>query len=252
MCGVEKSLPERGTGEQYRKTDKNERNGYIMSMNIAIDGPAGAGKSTIAKKLAKELGFIYVDTGAMYRAMAYYFLTNGIDSSDEAKIAEACQDVDVTIAYENNEQQVILNGKNVNGFIRTEEVGNMASATSVYPVVRTKLVELQRKLAENTDVIMDGRDIGTTILPNAEVKIFLTASAKTRASRRYLELTEKGEACDMDEILKDIVDRDERDMNRAVSPLKKAEDAVLVDSSEMGIDEVVESILSVYRKRVNG
>ena len=223
-----------------------------MSMNIAIDGPAGAGKSTIAKKLAKELGFIYVDTGAMYRAMAYYFLTNGIASSDETKIAEACPNVDVTIAYENNEQQVILNGKNVNGFIRTEEVGNMASATSVYPVVRTKLVELQRKLAESTDVIMDGRDIGTTILPNAEVKIFLTASAKTRASRRYLELTEKGEACDMDEILKDIVDRDERDMNRAVSPLKKAEDAVLVDSSEMGIDEVVESILSVYRKRVNG
>lgn len=128
MCGVEKSLPERGTGEQYRKTDKNERNGYIMSMNIAIDGPAGAGKSTIAKKLAKELGFIYVDTGAMYRAMAYYFLTNGIASSDETKIAEACPNVDVTIAYENNEQQVILNGKNVNGFIRTEEVGNMASA----------------------------------------------------------------------------------------------------------------------------
>lgn len=125
-----------------------------MSMNIAIDGPAGAGKSTIAKKLAKELGFIYVDTGAMYRAMAYYFLTNGIASSDETKIAEACPNVDVTIAYENNEQQVILNGKNVNGFIRTEEVGNMASATSVYPVVRTKLVELQRKLAESTDVIM--------------------------------------------------------------------------------------------------
>ena len=222
-----------------------------MSMNIAIDGPAGAGKSTIAKKLAKELGFIYVDTGAMYRAMAYYFLTNGIASSDETKIAEACQDVDVTIAYENNEQQVILNGKNVNGFIRTEEVGNMASATSVYPVVRTKLVELQRKLAESTDVIMDGRDIGTTILPNAEVKIFLTASAKTRANRRYLELTEKGEACDMDEILKDIIDRDERDMSRAVSPLKQAEDAVLVDSSEMGIEEVVESILSVYRKKVN-
>ena len=251
MCGVEKSLPERGTGEQYRKTDKNERNGYIMSMNIAIDGPAGAGKSTIAKKLAKELGFIYVDTGAMYRAMAYYFLTNGIASSDETKIAEACPNVDVTIAYENNEQQVILNGKNVNGFIRTEEVGNMASATSVYPVVRTKLVELQRKLAESTDVIMDGRDIGTTILPNAEVKIFLTASAKTRANRRYLELTEKGEACDMDEILKDIIDRDERDMSRAVSPLKQAEDAVLVDSSEMGIEEVVESILSVYRKKVN-
>ena len=249
MCGVEKSLPERGTGEQYRKTDKNERNGYIMSMNIAIDGPAGAGKSTIAKKLAKELGFIYVDTGAMYRAMAYYFLTNGIDSSDEAKIAEACQDEDVTIAYENNEQQVILNGKNVNGFIRTEEVGNMASATSVYPVVRTKLVELQRKLAESTDVIMDGRDIGTCVLPNAQVKIYLTASSKTRAQRRYDELTAKGVSCDFDEIEKDIIDRDYRDMHRETSPLKQAEDAVLVDSSEMDIDEVVEAIRSIYEEK---
>ncbi len=196
-----------------------------MSMNIAIDGPAGAGKSTIAKKLAKELGFIYVDTGAMYRAMAYYFLTNGIASSDETKIAEACPNVDVTIAYENNEQQVILNGKNVNGFIRTEEVGNMASATSVYPVVRTKLVELQRKLAESTDVIMDGRDIGTCVLPNAQVKIYLTASSKTRAQRRYDELTAKGVSCDFDEIEKDIIDRDYRDMHRETSPLKQAEDA---------------------------
>ena len=213
-----------------------------MSMNIAIDGPAGAGKSTIAKKLAKELGFIYVDTGAMYRAMAYYFLTNGIASSDEAKIAEACQDVDVTIAYENNEQQVILNGKNVNGFIRTEEVGNMASATSVYPVVRTKLVELQRKLAESTDVIMDGRDIGTNILPNADVKIYLTASVKTRADRRYKELTEKGISCSYEEIAEDIKKRDERDMSRETAPLKQAEDAILIDSSDMSIEEVVHAI----------
>ena len=235
-------MQERGTGEQYRKTDKNERNGYIMSMNIAIDGPAGAGKSTIAKKLAKELGFIYVDTGAMYRAMAYYFLTNGIASSDEAKIAEACPN-------ENNEQQVILNGKNVNGFIRTEEVGNMASATSVYPVVRTKLVELQRKLAESTDVIMDGRDIGTCVLPNAQVKIYLTAGSKTRAQRRYDELTAKGVSCDFDEIEKDIIDRDYRDMHRETSPLKQAEDAVLVDSSEMDIDEVVEAIRSIYEEK---
>ena len=214
-----------------------------MSMNIAIDGPAGAGKSTIAKKLAKELGFIYVDTGAMYRAMAYYFLTNGIASSDETKIAEACPNVDVTIAYENNEQQVILNGKNVNGFIRTEEVGNMASATSVYPVVRTKLVELQRKLAESTDVI------GTCVLPNAQVKIYLTASSKTRAQRRYDELTAKGVFCDFDEIEKDIIDRDYRDMHRETSPLKQAEDAVLVDSSEMNIDQVVEAIRSIYEEK---
>ena len=213
-----------------------------MSMNIAIDGPAGAGKSTIAKKLAKELGFIYVDTGAMYRAMAYYFLTNGIASSDETKIAEACPNVDVTIAYENNEQLVILNGKNVNGFIRTEEVGNMASATSVYPVVRTKLVELQRKLAESTDVIMDGRDIGTNILPNADVKIYLTASVKTRADRRYKELTEKGISCSYEEIAEDIKKRDERDMSRETAPLKQAEDAILIDSSDMSIEEVVHAI----------
>ena len=218
-----------------------------MGINIAIDGPAGAGKSTIAKKVAKELSFIYVDTGAMYRAMALYLLEKGI-SGDE-KISEACHDADISIRYENGEQQVILNGKNVTAFLRKEEVGNMASVSSANPEVRAHLLKLQRNLAAENNVVMDGRDIGTTILPNAEVKIFLTASAKTRASRRYLELTEKGEACDMDEILKDIVDRDERDMNRAVSPLKKAEDAVLVDSSEMGIDEVVESILSVYRKK---
>ena len=218
-----------------------------MSMNIAIDGPAGAGKSTIAKKLAKELGFIYVDTGAMYRAMAYYFLTNGIASSDETKIAEACPNVDVTIAYENNEQQVILNGKNVNGFIRTEEVGNMASATSVYPVVRTKLVELQRKLAESTDVIMDGRDIGTNVLPNADVKVYLTASVECRAMRRFKELEGKGEACDFEQIRQDIQERDERDMTREIAPLKQAEDATLIDSSEMGIDDVVKAIIALKK-----
>lgn len=221
-----------------------------MSMNIAIDGPAGAGKSTIAKKLAKELGFIYVDTGAMYRAMAYYFLTNGIASSDEAKIAEACQDVDVTIAYENNEQQVILNGKNINGFIRTEEVGNMASATSVYPVVRTKLVELQRKLAENTDVIMDGRDIGTCVLPDAVCKIYLTASVTTRAKRRYDELVDKGIPADMEAIKKDIEERDYRDMHRDVAPLKQADDAVLIDSSDMDINQVTAAIIKAYRDAI--
>ncbi len=221
-----------------------------MSVNIAIDGPAGAGKSTIAKKLAKELGFIYVDTGAMYRAMAYYFLTNGIDAKDEAKIAEACKTVDVTIAYENGEQQVLLNGENVNGVIRKEEVGNMASATSVYPVVRTKLVELQRQLAAKSDVIMDGRDIGTCVLPNAQVKIYLTASSATRAKRRYDELTEKGVACDLAAIEQDIIDRDYRDMHRETSPLKQADDAVLVDSSEMNIDEVVDAIRSIYQEAV--
>ena len=210
-----------------------------MSMNIAIDGPAGAGKSTIAKRLAKKLGFIYVDTGAMYRAMAYYFLQHNIDAKDENAIAAACPDVDVTITYENGEQHV-------NGVIRNEEVGNMASSTSVYPVVRKKLVELQRQLAKSADVIMDGRDIGTCVLPDAQVKIYLTASSATRAKRRYDELTEKGVSCDLAEIEKDIIDRDYRDMHRETSPLRQAEDAVLVDSSEMNIDEVVDAIYQVY------
>ncbi len=217
-----------------------------MSMNIAIDGPAGAGKSTIAKRLAKKLGFIYVDTGAMYRAMAYYFLQHNIDAKDENAIAAACPDVDVTITYANGEQQVLLNGENVNGVIRNEEVGNMASSTSVYPVVRKKLVELQRQLAKSADVIMDGRDIGTCVLPDAQVKIYLTASSATRAKRRYDELTEKGVSCDLAEIEKDIIDRDYRDMHRETSPLRQAEDAVLVDSSEMNIDEVVDAIYQVY------
>ena len=219
-----------------------------MSMNIAMDGPAGAGKSTIAKRLAKKLGFIYVDTGAMYRAMAYYFLQHDIDAKDERAIAAACPDVDVTITYENGEQQVLLNGENVNGVIRNEEVGNMASSTSVYPVVREKLVELQRQLAKSADVIMDGRDIGTCVLPDAQVKIYLTASSATRAKRRFDELTEKGVSCDLAEIEKDIIDRDYRDMHRETSPLCQAEDAVLVDSSEMNIDEVVDAIYQVYLK----
>ena len=217
-----------------------------MSMNIAIDGPAGAGKSTIAKRLAKKLGYIYVETGAMNLAMAYYFLQHNIDAKDENAIAATCPDVDVTITYENGEQQVLLNGENVNGVIRNEEVGNMASSTSVYPVVRKKLVELQRQLAKSADVIMDGRDIGTCVLPDAQVKIYLTASSATRAKRRYDELTEKGVSCDLAEIEKDIIDRDYRDMHRETSPLRQAEDAVLVDSSEMNIDEVVDAIYQVY------
>ena len=219
-----------------------------MKNNIAIDGPAGAGKSTIAKKLAADLGYVYVDTGAMYRAFAYYFLSNGIASDDEAAIAKACENVDISIAYVNGEQQVLLNGENVNGVIRNEEVGNMASATSIYPVVRTKLVELQRKLAEKQDVIMDGRDIGTVVLPNANVKIYLTASSAVRAKRRFDELTAKGVECDINDIEKDIIDRDQRDMNREVSPLKQAEDAVLLDSSDLDIDGVVERMIEIIRE----
>ncbi|MDY2589551.1 MAG: (d)CMP kinase [Agathobacter sp.] len=219
-----------------------------MINNIAIDGPAGAGKSTIAKKLAKELGYVYVDTGAMYRAMAYYFLTNNISSDDEAAIAKACDNVNVSIAYKNNEQQVLLNGENISDKIRNEEVGNMASATSVYPVVRTKLVELQRQLAQKENVIMDGRDIGTVVLPNANVKIYLTASSKVRAQRRFDELTEKGISCKFDEIEKDIIDRDYRDMHRETSPLKQADDAVLLDSSDMDIDAVIEKMKEIIRE----
>ncbi len=219
-----------------------------MAYNIAIDGPAGAGKSTIAKKLAADLGYVYVDTGAMYRAMAYYFLQNGIDANDENAIADACPKVDVTIQYVDGEQQVILNGENVNGVIRKEEVGNMASATSVYPVVRTKLVDLQRQLAARENVIMDGRDIGTVVLPNANVKIFLTASSKVRAQRRFDELTAKGAACNIDEIEKDIIDRDYRDMHRETSPLKQADDAILLDSSELDIDGVVAAMKKIIEE----
>ena len=219
-------------------------------INIAIDGPAGAGKSTIAKRLAKELGYIYVDTGAMYRAMAYYFLKNHISAEDENRIAAACEHVDITIRYQDGEQQVILNGENVNGVIRNEEVGNMASSTSVYPVVRKKLVELQQQLAVKENVIMDGRDIGTVVLPNADVKIYLTASSKVRAKRRDDELIAKGEACDLDQIEQDIIDRDYRDMNRETSPLKQADDAVLLDSSNLDIDGVVEKMKEIIKSRV--
>ncbi len=215
-----------------------------MGYNVAIDGPAGAGKSTIAKLVAKEKGYIYVDTGAMYRALAIHFLNKGVDAADRDAVAEACKDAEVTIRYEDGIQQVYLNGENVTGMLRTEEVGNMASKTSAIPTVREKLLELQRSLAAEKDVIMDGRDIGTNILPNADVKIYLTASVETRAKRRYDELKAKGEDCDLEEISRDIRERDERDMTREIAPLKQAEDAILVDSSDMTIPEVVAEICS--------
>ncbi len=216
--------------------------------NLAIDGPAGAGKSTIAKKIAKQLGFIYVDTGAMYRAMALYFLRNQIEATDSEGIERACPDVDVTIEYKNGEQLVILNGENVNGLIRTEEVGNMASASSVNKAVRLKLVELQQNLAKKENVVMDGRDIGTFVLPNADLKIYLTASTKERARRRWAQLKEKGIEADINAIEMDIKDRDYRDMNREFAPLKQAEDAIYLDSSDMSINEVVDKIISLYEE----
>lgn len=217
--------------------------------SIAIDGPAGAGKSTIARKVAEKLSFIYVDTGAMYRSMALYFICHDIAAQDEEKIAAACPDIDVSIVYQDGEQQVILNGENVNGLIRTEQVSMMTSDTSKYPVVREKLLSLQRGLAEKENVIMDGRDIGTCVLPNADVKIYLTASAAERARRRYKEQTERGVDCDIKEIERDIIARDEQDMNREVAPLRQAEDAVLVDSSDMTIDQVVDEIIRIYQEK---
>ena len=216
--------------------------------NIAIDGPAGAGKSTIAKMAAKKLDFIYVDTGAMYRAMALYFLRREIDAKDEKKIAEACEHINVTIAYQEGEQQLLLNGENVNAFIRTEEVSMMTSNTSKYPAVREKLLYLQRELAAANNVIMDGRDIGTCVLPDAELKIYLTASASERAKRRYLEQKERGVESDLAQIERDIIARDEQDMNREIAPLKQAEDAIYLDTSDMTIEEVVTKIVSLVQK----
>jgi len=216
-----------------------------MSRNIAIDGPAGAGKSTIAKIVAKNLGYIYVDTGAMYRAMAYYLLQKQVPVDDGEAMAKACQDADISIEYQNNEQVVLLNGKNVNPYLRTEEVGNMASVSSTNGDVRKKLVELQQKLAKTTNVVMDGRDIGTCVLPDAEVKIYLTASSEVRAKRRYDELTAKGQEADLAKIEADIIERDHRDMTRDISPLKQADDAVLVDSSYMTIEEVANKIMEI-------
>lgn len=219
-----------------------------MGYQIAIDGPAGAGKSTIARMLAEEKGFVYVDTGAMYRGLAVFFLDLGISSEEPEKMREACEKAEVTIRYEGGSQQVYLNGKNITGRLREEAVGNMASRCAAVPAVREKLLELQRKLAEDADVIMDGRDIGTCVLPEADVKIFLTASVETRAKRRYQELKEKGEDRSLEEIMKDIRERDDRDAGREIAPLKKAEDAVLVDSSDMTIPEVVQTITALCRK----
>ena len=216
-----------------------------MPINIAIDGPAGAGKSTVARQLAKNFGYIYVDTGAMYRAMALYFLRMGIQKEDEASIARVCEDVEITLEYRDGVQQIFLNGENVTGLIRTEEVGNMASATSAYLPVRKKLVELQRRLADRKDVVMDGRDIGTCVLPDADLKVYLTAGSRVRALRRYKELAERQQECSLEEIEKDIIERDYRDMHREHSPLKQAEDAVYLDSSEMTFDEVIRELESL-------
>ncbi len=219
-----------------------------MGFNIAVDGPAGAGKSTIAKLVAKNMNLIYVDTGAMYRAMAYYMLQQNVDTANADAVVAACEYADVSIQYEEGVQVVYLNDENVNAYLRTEEVGNTASVISAIPQVRARLLTLQRNLAKKSDCIMDGRDIGTCVLPDAAVKIYLTASSEVRAKRRYDELAAKGQECDLQKIKEDIEERDYRDMNRETAPLKQAEDAVLVDSSYMTIDEVVAEIIKISER----
>ncbi|ABX42811.1 (d)CMP kinase [Lachnoclostridium phytofermentans] len=215
-------------------------------LSIAIDGPAGAGKSTIARQIAKKLGYIYIDTGAMYRAMGLYFVRENISLEEEDAVIKACEQVDISIIFEQGEQQVLLNGENVNGLIRSVEAGTMASACSVKKQVREKLVELQQRLAAKENVVMDGRDIGTHVLPNADLKVYLTASTEVRAKRRYEELIRKGESVSLEEIEKSIMDRDYQDMHRDISPLSQAKDAVLVDSSAMTITEVADHILFLF------
>ena len=214
-------------------------------MNIAIDGPAGAGKSSIAKLVAKKRGIVYVDTGAMFRTFGLACIRNDVDLDDEDQVAECTSKVDIGIEYQDGVQHIFLDGEDVSEEIRKEEVGKAASAVARYTAVRERLLDIQRDLAKKQSVIMDGRDIGTVVLPDAEVKIFLTASVDVRAMRRYKELTEKGVSCDLEEIKKDIADRDEQDRNRPIAPLKKADDAVLVDTSDMSIDQVVDRIMEI-------
>lgn len=220
-----------------------------MSRNIAIDGPAGAGKSTIARKLAAKMGLVYVDTGAMYRTLALHCLRKGVDLTAEEAVVEAVSDAEVKLAYIDGVQQVILNGENVSEAIREAHVSTAASQVSVHGPVRVRMVQMQQELARETDVVMDGRDIGTVVLPDAFLKIFLTASPAERARRRAEEMRAKGQACDVAEIEKQIKERDEQDMNRPIAPLKQAEDAFLVDTTSMDIDEVVAHICALYEQR---
>lgn len=223
-----------------------------MGFNIAIDGPAGAGKSTAAKEAARQLGFVYVDTGAMYRTIALYFIRNGVDTGSGTDVKTALDGIKIGVGYKDGAQRMLLNGEDVSDVIRTEEVSAQASVVAAIPAVREKLLDLQRDLAKQSDVIMDGRDIGTNILPDAQLKIYLTASVDERARRRYLELTAAGEDCSLDDIKKEIADRDYRDMHRETAPLRQAEDAVLLDTSDMNLDQVCEKIVALARERLAG
>ena len=217
--------------------------------SIAIDGPAGAGKSSIAKALSKRLGYIYIDTGAMYRAVALFFVENNVSDGTDSRIESLLEKLEISIKYEDGAQKVILNGEDVTDKLRLEEIGKLASKFSAIGSVREKLVALQRKLAQKENVVMDGRDIGTVVLPNADLKIYLSASSKVRAKRRYLELLEKGHTdLDINDIEDEIIKRDEADMNREISPLKQADDAYYLDSSDMTLEEVVSKILSMVKE----
>jgi cytidylate kinase len=218
-------------------------------LTIAIDGPAGAGKSTIAKKLAGHFEIVYVDTGAMYRAVAYYMVLNHIDFGNEIEILKALDQVNITIVYENHTQFLYLNTQDVTELIRDQAIGEGASKVSAYLPVRQKLVAMQQEMAKATSLVMDGRDIGTHVLTKASVKIYLTAEVMVRATRRYNELVQKGLTADIDAIAKEIADRDYRDMNRDYAPLVQAEDAILVDTSKMSIDEVVQTIIQIVETR---
>ncbi len=223
----------------------------MKKVSIAIDGPAGAGKSTISKVIAKKLGFIYVDTGAMYRAVALYALQNNINTRNEDGVLESVLDkIDVDIAYKDSVQHIYLNGTDVSDAIREPEVSMGASDVAVVPAVRLKLVELQRALAKRENVIMDGRDIGTYVLPDAEIKIFLTATVEERAKRRHIELVQKGVGASYKEVLEDMIKRDHNDSTRKFAPLKQAEDAVLIDTTEYDFDGSVEAILSYINKKL--
>lgn len=219
-------------------------------INIAIDGPAGAGKSTVAKAVAKELGIIYLDTGAMYRATAYTAIKNGIDVSDEVGVSEMLKTLTMDVVYEDGAQQIIVNGFNTTPYLREHYMSKAASDISALPCVRYKLVDIQRELAKTYDLVLDGRDIGTFVLPDANCKIFLVASAEERAKRRVEENRLKGQESDFDTVLKDIKQRDYNDSHREVAPLKKADDAVELDTTTMTISEVVEAVISLVKEKI--
>ena len=223
-----------------------------MGFAMAIDGPAGAGKSTIAKIVAEKLELNYIDTGAMYRAIAYYMYTNSVDTDDITAVENACANINIDVEYTEQGQQMIINKENITSHLREEAVGKLASKVAKLALVRSKLVNFQRQLAASSRIVMDGRDIGTCVLPDAQLKIYLTASVEVRAKRRYDELVSKNETCDYEIVKKDIADRDYEDMHRDISPLKQADDAILLDTSDMSINEVADNIIRLYEERING